>query len=256
MSRMPYIVYKVSGISGFGKSDEDIIELRICDYDVKLDFVLNDSIIQQIIVVFAENVTITSYLKGEITKYIRCYLIALITEFEADLRNFSITIESIYNPNDNNSEIRLESIIKITDSIRPHLNHKVVAFKKALSKVPNDDDKKEPFLLLENILKIDNIEVRFLMQYELLKSLVQPNTQKGVTKYIRNIYNPSIEKGNINFLKTRRANKNFWEDNITYFRNYLAHGDVTDTSTLNDFITDTSEYSKKINQIILHAINN
>lgn len=75
--------------------------------------------------------------------------------------------------------------------------------------------------------KIDDIFVRYLMQYEiLLGQVTKEHTQKEVTNYIKKVYNPANKDRQIGFQPTRRPGRKYKEDDLTYNRNLLGHGDI------------------------------
>lgn len=74
---------------------------------------------------------------------------------------------------------------------------------------------------------IDDIFVRYLMQYEiLLGQVTNEHTQKEVTDYIKKVYNPANKDRQIGFQLTRRPRRKYKEDDLTYNRNLLGHGDI------------------------------
>lgn len=76
-------------------------------------------------------------------------------------------------------------------------------------------------------MRIDDIFVRYLMQYEiLLGQVTNEHTQKEVTDYIKKVYNPANKDRQIGFQLTRRPRRKYKEDDLTYNRNLLGHGDI------------------------------
>ena len=81
--------------------------------------------------------------------------------------------------------------------------------------------------LLFSTMRIDDIFVRYLMQYEiLLGQVTNEHTQKEVTDYIKKVYNPANKDRQIGFQLTRRPGRKYKEDDLTYNRNLLGHGDI------------------------------
>ena len=65
------------------------------------------------------------------------------------------------------------------------------------------------------------------MQYEiLLGQVTNEHTQKEVTDYIKKVYNPANKDRQIGFQLTRRPRRKYKEDDLTYNRNLLGHGDI------------------------------
>lgn len=74
---------------------------------------------------------------------------------------------------------------------------------------------------------IDDIFVRYLMQYEiLLGQVTKEHTQKEVTDYIKKVYNPANKDRQIGFQPTRKLGRTYKEDDLTYNRNLLGHADI------------------------------
>lgn len=77
------------------------------------------------------------------------------------------------------------------------------------------------------IAMIDDIFVRYLMQYEiLLGQVTKEHTQKEVTDYIKKVYNPANKDRQIGFQPTRKLGRTYKEDDLTYNRNLLGHADI------------------------------
>lgn len=113
-------------------------------------------------------------------------------------------------------------------------------------------------LVFSNIMKIDNMAIRYLMQYEFLMGIVpQQNNkkyrvQKDVTDFIRDKYNPTLEFNRIGFHPTRRDGKSFDEDDISYYRNILAHNDSS--AIPENFETIIATFSKAATKVIFFAL--
>lgn len=76
-------------------------------------------------------------------------------------------------------------------------------------------------------MRIDDIFVRYLMQYEiLLGQVTKEHTQKEVTDYIKKVYNPANKDRQIGFQPTRKLGRTYKEDDLTYNRNLLGHADI------------------------------
>lgn len=76
-------------------------------------------------------------------------------------------------------------------------------------------------------MRIGDIFVRYLMQYEiLLGQVTKKHTQKEVVEYIEKVYNPANKDRQIGFQPTRKLGRKYKEDDLTYNRNLLGHGDI------------------------------
>lgn len=103
--------------------------------------------------------------------------------------------------------------------------------KKIIAEFPNRafhiNERKDFYYLIQNTMRIDDIFVRYLMQYEiLLGQVTNEHTQKEVTDYIKKVYNPANKDRQIGFQLTRRPRRKYKEDDLTYNRNLLGHGDI------------------------------
>lgn len=100
-------------------------------------------------------------------------------------------------------------------------------FKEMYEKQVPEDKADEVYPLLFSTMRIDDIFVRYLMQYEiLLGQVTNEHTQKEVTDYIKKVYNPANKDRQIGFQLTRRPRRKYKEDDLTYNRNLLGHGDI------------------------------
>lgn len=80
---------------------------------------------------------------------------------------------------------------------------------------------------IHHVAIIDDIFVRYLMQYEiLLGQVTKEHTQKEVTDYIKKVYNPANKDRQIGFQPTRKLGRTYKEDDLTYNRNLLGHADI------------------------------
>ena len=103
--------------------------------------------------------------------------------------------------------------------------YSIEQYKGIFNNISVDATKQDYMLLFFNIIQIDNIVTRYLMLYELLMNVVTiKHTQKEVTAFIKDQFNP-VHTTCVGFHPTRRTGKNFDEDDITYYRNLLAHND-------------------------------
>lgn len=102
-------------------------------------------------------------------------------------------------------------------------------------------------------MQIDNIAIRYLLQYEFLLSRVSKNRkQKEVTNYILNKYNPTKAFNKIGTQPTRRSGKSFEEDEITYYRNLLAHNEG---GRVDDLEKKINLMNRAINDVIWYYLS-
>lgn len=100
-------------------------------------------------------------------------------------------------------------------------------FKEMYEKQVPEDKADEVYPLLFSTMRIDDIFVRYLMQYEiLLGQVTKEHTQKEVTDYIKKVYNPANKDRQIGFQPTRKLGRTYKEDDLTYNRNLLGHADI------------------------------
>ena len=128
-----------------------------------------------------------------------------------------------------------DKIICISDAEKQSALDKKICKEDKLQVIFNGVDEKqvpedkadEVYPLLFSTMRIDDIFVRYLMQYEiLLGQVTNEHTQKEVTDYIKKVYNPANKDRQIGFQLTRRPRRKYKEDDLTYNRNLLGHGDI------------------------------
>ena len=81
------------------------------------------------------------------------------------------------------------------------------------------------FYLLGSVLLATAI-LSYLMQQSQGMEVTNEHTQKEVTDYIKKVYNPANKDRQIGFQLTRRPRRKYKEDDLTYNRNLLGHGDI------------------------------
>jgi hypothetical protein len=65
-----------------------------------------------------------------------------------------------------------------------------------------------------------------LLATAILSYLMQQSQGMEVTDYIKKVYNPANKDRQIGFQLTRRPRRKYKEDDLTYNRNLLGHGDI------------------------------
>ena len=140
---------------------------------------------------------------------------------------FSMGILQIFNPNSKKAQYEFSSTLVISAECSCAIQCNADYFKEMYEKQVPEDKADEVYPLLFSTMRIDDIFVRYLMQYEiLLGQVTNEHTQKEVTDYIKKVYNPANKDRQIGFQLTRRPRRKYKEDDLTYNRNLLGHGDI------------------------------
>lgn len=225
----PYIVFKVSGIKGHIISDEMKSFAPNDDLVESVEITQSSDRIEKIKFILKENAT-DNRIINQLTKKVERFIVNIYGKLHPSINKFNLQIEQIYTPNnDDTSTLQINSCIAISDSITIICSYGIETFKELYDQKSPNPDADNIYMLLYNIMKIDNIVTRFLMQYELLLSLVAPtHKQKEVTEYIKNTYNPVQSYQKIGFHRTRKIGQTYDEDDLTYYRNLLGHNDSSE----------------------------
>lgn len=254
----PYINYEVSGLNGIGILSEEH-GFNVNDADIEcVQLTDEEENIRSIKVLLHSSAIITADVSERITNRIHLFVAELLGRLDTVPQGFSIRISEIYDPNQSAEE---SDSLEIYSSVcfgancsATTLNHPIVWYKESFDRVPTDSDKQYTMLLFLNIMKIDNIAIRYLMLYELLKNLIPgDHTQKDVVNFIREQFNPSRIPDYIGFKKTRKIGKNYDEDLITYYRNLLAHNDSSDSPA--DFEETVLHLCRTLVEAIFYQLN-
>lgn len=109
------------------------------------------------------------------------------------------------------------------------------------------------------ILKNKDITTKYLMLYEFLLEIVSLNKKNREQKNVKDfITTKNLHEGinSIGMKKTRRKNKNFEEDSLTYLRNEISHAELDEDYEQYENISKkiTSYYVRKIIEVIDLAI--
>ena len=139
--------------------------------------------------------------------------------------NFRKTI--IFNPNSKKTQYEFSSTLVISAECSCAIQCNADYFQDMYEKQVPEDKADEVYPLLFSTMRIDDIFVRYLMQYEiLLGQVTKEHTQKEVTDYIKKVYNPANKDRQIGFQPTRKLGRTYKEDDLTYNRNLLGHADI------------------------------
>lgn len=226
----PHIIFNIKGISGISISgDEHRFDISKNDNIESVELLLENKSIIGIKVIFGQAILIEQTLVSSTQKLVDLFVACLISELEASITKLEVQIGNIYNPNFHESDgsIKISSTIGLSCSLTITSCFPITRYANIFEQIPTAIEKQDAFIVLGNIMKIDNIAIRYLMQYEFLMSLVsQHKRQKDVTDYVKNSYNPTLSFNSIGFHPTRREGHTYDEDDITYYRNFLAHADT------------------------------
>ena len=243
----PYVVFKISGISGevvsedvrsFTPENDEIVE--------EVTIIQTDSNIEGLRFDLKESVNVNECVISKITKKAKDFIVNICCYLHPSISKFDIKLDRGYDPNE---EFKFSDRIVISENVKMIHRHKeIVSFKKLFEHQSQCANADNVYMLLYNIFRIDNIAVRYLMQYELLLSLVAPNRrQKEVFEYIKNTYNPANAANASNvigFQKTRKKGQEYDEDDITYYRNLLAHNDDSEKVNENTIISSSEDLAR------------
>lgn len=259
----PYILFTVKGLDGIGIQGETYeFEVSTQEYIEKIEFILDSQDIVGIKVTFDSETIIDENIKDSTYRLVELYLATVIGELNIMVGKYSIKIDSIHNLNCSAEEgLSLANGLAISCSTSLSCRYPLQRYKELFSSLSTDEDIKDKILLFSNIMQIDNIAVRYLMQYELLKSIVPSQKgqkgQKDITDFIRDKFNPTLSSGGVGFHPTRRDGNPFDEDDITYYRNILAHNDSSALpDNYNDIIVKMSMAATQAIFFALRQIQN
>lgn len=225
----PFVVFNISGIEGVAVEGEcRIFPIDKNENIISIEILQEDLCIIGIKILFASDTIISSSMIDSARQSVELFIANIIGHLDAIVTKFTIQTGDIYNPNEQPGEgpLIVNDMILVVDAVSLTAQYPIQRYEGLFLNSHIDPEKKDRFTVFSNIMKIENIAIRYLMQYEFLVSLVSPNRkQKEVTDYIANHFNPSRKFNKIGFHKTRRPGKAFDEDDITYYRNILAHND-------------------------------
>lgn len=253
----PYILFYITGIKNIAISGENhSFPVENQGSIVSIDVLMKKYCLEGIKVWFSEDTFIDQVMKENAYQLVELFLINIIGKLNAMADKFTIQENQIYNPNEVNKDgiFTARTTIGIECSTLAIPIYSIEQFSKIFSGIPSDSEKRDRLLVFSSIMKIENIAIRYLIQYEFLMSLVSArHRQKDVTDYINHIFNPSDPTHTIGFHQTRRPGKTFSEDDITYLRNILAHNDSNAIpEKINQII---SGMSQAINEVIFFCLD-
>lgn len=251
-----YAIFRVSGIDNitiagtehnFMLEDSDIetIELNTEDYKIR-----------HIKTVFRNKIEISNELLATTEEWLKLFLVQLILQRGALAKGLSIKVEKVFDAKSihvDKKYIDAISIIKFSDSCECVYSYDIEEYKNSYLDIPINCKTRDDYFILFNIMQIDNIAIRYLLMYEFLLSRVsKERKQKDVTDYINNQYNPTKSFNKIGEQPTRRPGKSFTEDELTYYRNLLAHNEG---GNIEDIEKKVNLMSRAINEVIGYLLS-
>ena len=258
MEDCSYIKYEIGGISGINLEQDYACEVN----DGSINNILISKGLQGITLYLQVN-EINGAVKKECSDFVANYLLKLCIHPFIEVSNPSYNISLINSKSDNNSNLLIIKdrfsfedkvfITRIYDKTwfeREVLNYNKLKLNK------NTDIEYERLM---SILKNQNQVTRYLLLYEQLLDLVSRDKryreQKNVTNFIKK-HKFNFEYSNIEFYKTRRENKDFREDQYTYYRNEISHADFgNDHEKYSNLTKDlTNTFINGIIEVINYAI--
>jgi hypothetical protein len=257
----PYIVFNIKGLCEHTVLGEAIFIPESDSEISKVEILCNDKDITGIKLFYKIDQSID---RNKAENKIRQFIASIICNLQVVVKDFDISIDSIFNPNmisDNNNlstTIELEDMY-ISSSIIVTMN--ASHFKK-LYEANVKEEIKEDMNLFLNIQKIDDLYIRYLVLYELLFRLVPKDsiknkkTQKDVCNYVRNVYNKETFNEKLEFRKTTKLDCNYQEDILTHYRNIIAHNNCKIDKSFADNSNIIVQYCRLINKVIYFLLTN
>lgn len=249
----PFVSYKVSGVQGYIISD-DIHSFTVTDDLVEtVEISQTKDTICGLKFILKDTITLDNDIVAKLTNKAEVFFVNMYGNLQPSIRAFNLEVGQIYDPKQKRTGcIKVSDTICFTERISAIHGHGIDTFRDFFGKKSLRPDADNTYMLLFNIMKIDNIVTRYLMQYELLLNLVTTNhLQREITAFIRDIYNPTKPVNKIGFHQTRKAGKTYDEDDITYYRNLLGHNDASEEVSDNKI----NLFSNALAEILLFALN-
>lgn len=251
----PFVIIKISGISGdivsgdirsFTTPDDGLIDT--------VEIMQTDDMLDGLRLTLKGFVSINDHVIEEILNKARTFVVNIYGKLQPCIYKFGLELGQVYDSKAKQEEtLTLCSTITFSENITMTRGHGITLFEGLFNKQSVRPDADDIYMLLFNIMGIDNIVTRYLMQYELLLSLVaQKRTQREAIKYILTVYNPTKSFDYIGTHPTRKPGYNYDEDDITYYRNLLGHNDALES-------VDDKSISRMCNaltEVIFFALNN
>lgn len=249
----PFVSYKVSGVQGHIISD-DIRSFAVADDLIEtVEILQTDDAICGLKFTLKDTITLDSNIVAKVTNKAEVFFVNMYGKLQPSIRAFNLKVEQVYDPKQKRTGcIKVFDTIRFAERLSIIRRYGIDTFRDFFGKKSLRPDADNTYMLLFNIMKIDNIVTRYLMQYELLLNLVAPNhLQKEITAFIRDVYNPTKPFNKIGFHQTRKPRKTYDEDDITYYRNLLGHNDASEEVT-DEKIT---LFSNTLAEVLLFALN-
>lgn len=251
-----YAVFRVSGVNNISITGTDN-SFTLADSDIEtIELSIEENKIKGITTVFSEGIDISNELIVSTEEQLKLFLVQLILQRGAFARDLSIELDKVFNAKtvyNNKDYIEARSSIKFSDSCQCASSYDIEDYKNSYLQIPEDNGLRDDYFIQFNILQIDNIAIRYLLQYEFLLSRIsKERKQKDVTNYILKQYNSSKRFNIIGKQPTRRPGKSFEEDEITYYRNLLAHNEG---GSVDDIEKKVNLMSRAINEVIWYYLS-
>lgn len=249
----PFVSYKVSGVRGHIISD-DIHSFTVTDDLVEtVEISQTKDTICGLKFTLKDTITLDNDIVAKLTNKAEVFLVNMYGNLQPSIRAFNLKVGQVYDPKQKQTGcIKVSDTICFAERLSVIRGHRIDTFRDFFGKKSLRPDADNTYMLLFNIMKIDNIVTRYLMQYELLLNLVTTNhLQREITAFIRDIYNPTKPFNRIGFHQTRKPGKTYNEDDITYYRNLLGHNDTSEE------VSDEkiNLFSNALAEILLFALN-
>ena len=251
----PFVLFKVDGIKGIAVASEELTFPVDDDAEIEVvEVVQENKKIDGFRFILKEGLPIDGNLVSRLTSKAQMFIVNIFGRYVPEVSKFSLKIDQVYDPDEVvGKRIIMQSSLGLVCSVTISVAKPIGTFKEMFEQTSPRLDADYYYSLLFNVMKIDNIVTRYLMQYEILLSLVAPNRkQREVTDYIRTEFNTATTFIKIGFRQTRKAGHAYDEDDITYYRNLLGHNDGSDE--VND--SKINQMSSALAQVLFHALNN
>ena len=168
----PFVLYEVGGVQGDIISDDTHTFSVNDDLIDEVEIIQSDDSIEGVKIYLKESLVVDRNVLSQITPKVQHFFVNLYGKFQPTIFKFKMCIKQIYNPNfPDGAQFELRDGICISESITIIRQHKIDAFKELFILKCSHPEADNYYMLFFNIMKIDNIVTRYLMQYELLLAL-------------------------------------------------------------------------------------
>lgn len=129
-----------------------------------VEMLLEDGDIIGVQVNFPDDTLINTTLFDYVKKKVELFVVKIICELDTTVDGLEITTGTIHNPNlpPGEGPIRISDTIGIACSLSLTTSYTLDRYKGLFQNLPTSADKEDKYLILSNIMKIDNIAVRYL----------------------------------------------------------------------------------------------